>query len=315
MESVGSMKVAVIGPGAMGCLFAGLLFEAGHDTWLVDKEAARAQQITRDGLRIDDENDSRVVMVNATADPDVIGSVDVVCVFVKSYDTTVAIEGCLSLIGDETVVLTLQNGAGNAETIATSVDSAPIVCGTTVYGSTLVGAGHVVHAGRGSTLVAPFRPAGLESSEKVAGMLELAGVGTRVMPDWQTIVWSKLVVNAAINALTVVSDVQNGRLVEDQDLLKELGGAALEAAAVAAALGINLMYNDPATEVARVCRATAENVSSMLQDARRGKRTEVDAINGYVVKMAHSAGVKVPINERLLGNVLKKGLQGSDRHP
>ena len=89
MESVGSMKVAVIGPGAMGCLFAGLLFEAGHDTWLVDKEAARAQQITRDGLRIDDENDSRVVMVNATADPDVIGSVDVVCVFVKSYDTTV----------------------------------------------------------------------------------------------------------------------------------------------------------------------------------------------------------------------------------
>jgi len=297
------MNIVIIGPGAMGCLFAGLLSEAGHEVWLLDKRNARATAIGASGVRIDDDSGTRRAAVRATADPGDIARADVLCVFVKAYDTGDAIAGAAPLAGPDTTVVTLQNGLGNVERIAELVDRSAMVCGSTAHGSTVIEPGHVRHAGAGPTALAAVAPGNRARADRVAALLGGAGIHAAVTDDPEALTWSKLVINAAINPLTALSRLPNGSLLEDDGLRDQALQAAAETAKVARAKGIGLMFEDEGAEVARVCRATAGNISSMLQDVRHGRRTEIDYITGAIVEEARTLGIKVPVNEMLLEEV------------
>lgn len=301
------MTIVFVGPGAMGCLVAALFKETlrpgTHDVWLLDKNTERAEFINTHGVRIDDKNGARVVRVATTAETAVIGSANLLCLCVKTYDTGPAIRHSLRLVGMDTIVVSLQNGCGNVEQIAEVVENAQIVCGITAHGATKLGEGHVRHAGAGPTWLAPFLAERRELAGRVADLLTKSGMDATVVDDMQSMIWSKLIINSAINPLTAISNVWNGQLLEDPELRKTMRKAASEAAAVARAKGMALMYGDEVEEIEKVCRATSKNISSMLQDVRRGRRTEIDSITGVIVKEAHALGVEVPTNEMLLERV------------
>jgi len=302
------MKVAVVGPGAMGCLFAGLLAEAGRrNVWLLDRHEARARKIAQDGIRIEGIGGDRSVFgIRATADPQEIGIADLIIICVKSYDTEEASRSILPAVGNETTVLTLQNGLTNVGVISQIAGADKVIAGTTSHGATMLGEGHIRHAGTGATAIGELSGAGSSRAEQIAKILESAGFQTTISCNIYSSIWGKLVINAAINPLTAITRLKNGQLLESGETKKLLSMVAEESALVAEALQISLPYDDAASAVEAVCIATSSNISSMLQDVLKGKRTEIDAINGAIVKEAEKAGIKAPINETL--TYLVKGM-------
>jgi len=297
------MRIVVVGPGAIGCLFSASLAESGQDVFLLDKDPARARLISRKGIRIDKGKRSRQVRVRAVSDPAGEEPADVVLLCVKSYDTARAMRHARRLIGPRTCVCSFQNGLGNAEQIARVVPRGRIVCAATAHGSTHVAPGHVRHAGSGVTTLAPYSRKAFSYAQDLAGILAQAGLDVELTDDPAGMIWSKLIINAAINPVTAVAGVRNGVILERLDLRDLSCRAAREAEQVAKALGITLLYTDAVAETETVCRRTRDNFSSMLQDVRRGKRTEIDAISGAIVARARRLGVPVPVNARLLREV------------
>lgn len=297
------MKIVIIGPGAMGCLFAGLLAEGGHEVRLLDKRPDRAQLIARQGLIIEDRRGTRVVPIDATARPEDVKDADAALVCVKAYDTASTIPAILAFLSDRTWVLTLQNGLGNVELLAAHVPPRRLLAGVTAHGSTYLGVGHIRHAGSGTTTLAALLPEHHVQAAQLAATLAQPGIETAVAPDLSAVLWSKLIVNAAIGPLSAISALTNGQLLEQPAWRSLLEKAAAEGAAIAARKGIRLMYDDPLRAVADVCRNTADNLSSMLQDIRRRRQTEIDAINGAMVREAAALGMPAPVHEDLIRRV------------
>lgn len=290
------MKVVVVGPGAMGTLFAGLLAAGGHQVWLLGRRREVVEAIQRDGVAIVSARRRRRIRVAATLDAREIGPADLVLMCVKSYDTLEASKDALPVLGPETPVLTLQNGLNNVETIASVVGRERTMAGVTAHGATLLGPGLVRHGGEGETALGELDGRDTERLRRVVEAFRQAGIATEVSSSVGSLVWGKLVVNASINPLTALLKVRNGQLLalpETRDLMAAL---AREAAAVAQKLGKVLPYDDPVERVETVCRLTASNRSSMLQDLERGTPTEIDYINGAVVGQGEAVGVPTPVN-------------------
>jgi len=287
----------------MGCLLAARLTEAGEDVVLFDKHPARASAITKQGLRIEGIGGCRTLRVPATAEPAKARGAAAVFLCVKAFDTETAAREVLRLKGEDSTVVSLQNGLGNAEQIGRVLPASSVVLGVTSHGATRLGPGRVRHAGEGPTFVGPRCADQAARARRIQALLTAGGIETRTVSDLAGAVWSKLVVNAAINALSAVANARNGALLEDAELRGLLHAAAREAAAVAKAKGIVLRYRDPIEEVEAVCRATAANVSSMLQDVRGKRRTEIEAINGGIVREARTLGIATPTNQMLLDRV------------
>ena len=316
----------------MGCLFASFLTEAGEDVWLIDHNPERASKVSKRGIRLEGISGERRVKVKITASPQEVGMCELILVCVKSYDTRKAIENNLSLVGSSSYVLTLQNGVGNMEIISVVVGGERTIGGTTSQGATLLGDGYIRHAGKGETSIGEADPrfsnrgqsprlrqgsllrqgfrrqtggrafrsppfhTGQAKLKEIAMVLEGAGFKTKVVDNIQDLIWSKLIINVGINALTAITGLKNGKLVEIPYTEKVLEKAVREAIAVAQARGITLTFKDPVEKVKSVCRATAGNVSSMLQDVLKKKRTEIDFINGAIVKEAGKFKIDVPVN-------------------
>ena len=295
------MKTAIIGPGVMGCLFAGLLVEAGQeDVWLFDKNEERAREIAENGLKIEGIGGARSVSgIKTTTNPTEAAPVDLILIFVKSYDTVAATHAILPVVGDNTTVLTLQNGLTNVQSISRILGADKVVAGITSHGATMLGTGHIRHAGEGQTTIGEPGGGGSARTERIADILSSAGLKTVISHSIHDSIWGKLIINAAINPLTAITKLKNGALLEYNEIRRLLNMTAVEAARVAAARGISLPYDDAPSAVAAVCRATSSNVSSMLQDVLRQKRTEIDAINGAIVDEAKKARMEAPINETL----------------
>lgn len=305
------MKIVIVGPGAIGCLFAGLLAKAGRNVSLLDNDPARAASIAADGIRIESAGGTDTVAADITADPAAVRQpVDCLCICVKAYDTRAAIRHARPLVSDDTLIVSLQNGLGNAEQIESEMPGHAVACAVTSHGSTVLGAGHVRHAGTGSTATAPVGPRAAPGLSLFADTLEGAGIQVVRRDDCPSMLWSKAIVNAAINPLTAVHNVNNGAVLERPELRDTAMTAAAEAAAVAAAAGVPLLFESAEEQVETVCRRTADNISSMLQDVRIGRETEIEAITGTIVEKAHELGVSVPTNERLLAEV--KALSGGE---
>ena len=296
-----------MGAGAMGCLYGGHLAEAGVDVSLVDVWREHVDAINAKGIHMTGVSGDRVVHIPATTDPETIGEVDLVLLFVKSYDTRKAVQDSGSLIGGDTYVLTLQNGLGNLEAITEAVGSGRVLGGTTSHGSTLVGPGEIRHAGVGPTVIGALDRGPWSMAEKIAETFNDAGLQTRFSGDVRSDIWGKVLVNLGINALTALTGLRNGPLLDVPELRRLMRLAVEEGMRVAEADGVDLGLIDHVAHVYEVAEATGANRSSMLQDVDRGRRTEIDALNGAVVGLGEKMGVETPVNRAL--TALVKGLE------
>ncbi|WP_025323561.1 ketopantoate reductase family protein [Deferrisoma camini] len=294
------MKTAIIGAGAMGCLFGAHLARAGVDVTLIDIDADEVATLRARGVRLHQDGRVSDVAVAALTDPAEAGPADLVIVFVKAHQTRSVLPGLPPLLGPETRVLTLQNGLGAADVLAEAVPPDRLLVGVTAQGATQLGRGEVRHGGRGETLLGPYRPGPDRFAQRAAAMLTGAGLPARAVADPWPPVWKKLAVNCAINPVTALTGIRNGP-VAAWDPARELAAdAAREAAAVARAEGVDL--GDPEDLVGfvtAVARATAENRSSMGQDVDRRAPTEIEFICGAVVRRGEARGVPTPVNRTL----------------
>ena len=292
--------MVIVGPGAMGCLFAAFLAKSKEEIWLLDKLQDRAERINQNGITVEGISGDWKAGVKATAEPKDINQADLIIICVKSYDTKEAIINAKSLIGRNTKILTLQNGIGNIEIISEVAGSEKVIGGVTNLGATFIDAGKVRHAGRGETVVGRIDGKIPVEMRSIREIFNKVGLETRISRDIKGLLWSKLIINVGINALTAITRLNNGRLIEFEGTRKILREAVTEAVKIAKRKRIKLIYDDPLAKVEAVCEATATNVSSMLQDVLRRKRTEIDFINGVVVRQGQELGIPVPINSILV---------------
>jgi len=294
-----SSSIAVVGPGAIGCLFGAMLREAGHRVVMLDIHPERAEKINREGIHVRGISGERDVGVVATTRPADVADCELVIIATKTYDTREAVRSIAGVIGPSTPVTTLQNGLGNVELISGAVGAGRTIGGITSQGATLVANGSIIHAGTGKTVIGTPSGKTTGALERVKDILDSAGFKPQVSGDLEGTIWSKLIINVGINALTAITRLNNGRLLEFEGTRRIMSAAVAEAAAVARAKNIKIAHEDPLAQTEEVCRLTATNVSSMLQDVLAGKRTEIDAINGAVARIGEEVGIATPVNAAL----------------
>lgn len=294
------MKIVIVGPGAMGCLFAAFLSRSKEEIWILDKNKERAQNLSQNGISVEGVSGNWQVKIKAAAEAKEIGTADLVIINVKSYDTKEAILHSKPLVTDNTKVLTLQNGIGNIEIIGEVVGQEKVIGGVTNEGATLLDIGRIRHAGRGETVIGRLDGKIPVEIRSIRSTLNQAGFETRVSRDIKGLLWSKLIINVGINALTAITRLNNGRLVEFEGTRRILREAVTEATRIAKRKRIKLIYDDPLAKVEAVCEATTTNISSMLQDVLKKRRTEIDFINGVIVRQAQELGIPAPVNSILL---------------
>ncbi len=306
------MSITVIGPGAIGCLLAAYLARTGEEVYLLDHRPERAALLKDRGIAVDGEREKFHTPIKVTADPTEISSAEILILCVKASDTAVAAAMLKDAFPPETHLLTLQNGLGNIEKLSEFFGSDRILAGATSHGATLLEIGRVRHAGygeiwMGETSGVSSNQANRSKLQNLATTLNRAGLQAQVVDDIQSILWRKLVVNVGINALTAILGVPNGELLRIPECRSVMDGAVEEAVQVARGCGIHLQVPEEIERVRAVCSSTATNISSMLQDVKRQNKTEIDQINGAVVRMAARHGMASPVNEVL--TALVRGLE------
>ncbi len=276
------MNVAVIGPGAIGILYASYLSEDGNDVTLVDHDASRAARLNASGLTIEDVSGSRNCPI--TCSKSVPANADFVLVCVKAHSTT-----DLNL-PKNTPVLTIQNGLNNVETIAKMVGNSNVLAGVTTEAVTLVDEGHIRHVAAGTTTFGTWTECPCDRAESA---LKSAGFDCAITDSPGQTIWEKTAINAGINPLTALLNVPNGKLLEVRETRELLRDLVVEAVKVASIEGYR--FSRSLVEAAEeTCEQTADNISSMLQDIRANRKTEIDAISGEIVRRAEAAALPVP---------------------
>jgi 2-dehydropantoate 2-reductase len=308
-----NMRFVIVGPGALGCLVGAKLAEAvagnGDVLWILDHDAKRADHINREGIlyeKADRQERQERYPVHACADPTVIGRADVLFLCVKSYDLGATLDFCRPLLQPRTLLIFMQNGIGHLD-LGDRVGDAIPAFGSTSEGATSLGAGHTRHAGDGMTFLGFLDGQDAASNDllmKTVSRLQAGGLSVSLSDTIRTRLWAKLFVNVGINALTAIHDCKNGELLSIAEVEREMQGAVAEAERLAVAKGIPI-EQDPYQATVAVCRATARNVSSMRQDVLKKRRTEIDAINGAVVREALRYGIATPVNNSLVGRIKK----------
>lgn len=281
------MRVQVFGAGSLGSLVGALLDHAGLDVHLVGRR--RVAEAFEDGVRVEGV-EGFVANPSFSTEP---RPADLTLVTVKSYDTHDAARSLAPVVGEGDTVVSLQNGMGNEEILDEALD-ATVLGGTATYGANLrLDEERVGYTGRGKVVVGDYRGGESAEAERVAEAL--VGVDARATDSMDAALWEKLAVNAAINPVTALTGLRNGEAAERTAGV--MRRAAEEVERVASAQDVRI---DGAAERAlEVAEATAENESSMLQDLRAGRGTEIDALNGYVVECAEETGVESPTNRTL----------------
>ncbi|MBM3249104.1 MAG: 2-dehydropantoate 2-reductase [Candidatus Omnitrophica bacterium] len=293
------MKIAIVGPGAMGCLFAAHLSKK-EDVVLIDKNEQRAKFINQNGIKLEGVSGNWQAKVKATTDPAEAENVELIIICVKAYDTKDAVKMIKNIIKEDTLVLTLQNGVGNIEIISEIIGYDKVLGGVTNQGATLLGDGHIRHAGKGETVIGRIDGKIPVQLRDIREAFNKTNLETRISRDIKGLLWSKLIINVGINALTAITRLKNGKLIEFEGTRQILRAAVTEAVKIAKRKRIKLIYDDPLAKVEAVCEATSANISSMLQDVLRKKKTEIDFINNAIVREGESLGIPVTINSALV---------------
>ena len=292
------MHITIIGAGAMGSLFGGLLHRAGNAVTLVDVRAEHVAALRRRDLVIEEPDGTKLsVRVPATTDAGSALSADLFVLFVKTPFTATALRPFAGRVPAHAMVLTLQNGIGNDEEIVRTLGKrVQVVLGVTAHGAASLGPNAIRHRSAGPTIIGLPDGQRTPELEAVAAHFTEAGIATRTTRHIYEHVWQKLIVNVGINALTALTNLPNGELFADAELAGLVRRLVSEASSVMRAEGVPAPPRDPVDFVRAVAAATKADRSSMLEDVSAGRRTEVDAINGAVVRLGDRHGVDVTAN-------------------
>lgn len=296
------MKTAVMGAGAVGCYFGAMLARAGHEVTLIGR-AQHVEAVNRDGLFLDSKSFQVHVPMAASTDVAAIRDSELVLFCVKSTDTATTADTLATHLGKDTVVLSLQNGVDNMERLQAALPQ-EVIAAVVYVATEMSGPGHVKHHGRGDLVIGTSK-----SSEKIAAAFIEAGVPVTISGNVDGDLWTKLIVNCAYNALSAITRLPYGKVVQGEGVPAVMRDVVQECLAVAQAAGVTVP-GDPARSVPDIARAMPAQFSSTAQDLMRGKPSEIDHLNGYVVRKGGTLGVATPVNQAL--HALVKLLEGRD---
>ncbi len=293
--------IVIIGPGAVGTVLAVLLARAGAPVSLAVRPGAMPHRCT---LHLSDgASTTSAELAAAPLDAPVGARPYIVCVCVKAHDTAGVSQAAAALLASAAAVVSAQNGAENLEALA-AVTDAPLVLAPPGFGAVRAASGTVMRHGTGLTQCAPFTAAAQPFAQAWATLLTKAGLPAAVVPSCPSVLWRKLIINAAVNPLTALHRVPNGAIAERPAWRDQVTAIVTEAAAVAAREGAELPPPDSlAADVLAVCRTTSANRSSMLQDVLAGRPTEIEQITGFITAAARRYGIATPVNTRLLQDI------------
>jgi 2-dehydropantoate 2-reductase len=296
------MKFAILGAGALGSAMGGVLSEAGHGVWLIARNAAHVDAINQHGLTLRTAGVDRNVKAKASTQPQAAGVVDCVIVLVKSAQTEAALQAAQSLIGADTCVLSLQNGLGHEDILSSIVGKQRVLAGKTYCGGQMIAPGHVIcgHVGK-DTHIGELDGSTSARITRIAEAFSAAGLRTTVSDNIMGTIWDKLFINVATGALSGITRLAYGDLYQMPQLQAVAIAAVSEAMAVAKVLGVHTSITDP-VQAWRTAGAglPPEFKPSILQTLERGVRSEIDFINGAVVKLGTQHGLPTPVNATLL---------------
>jgi 2-dehydropantoate 2-reductase len=299
------MKICFIGAGALGSSLGGTLAYHGLDVTLIDQFQAHVDKINQDGLILNEGNDKRVVKVKAATSTAGLEVMDLVIVLVKSFATREAIERALPIIGDNTLVMSLQNGLGNEEMIIEVVGPERVIGGKTYAGGVFLGPGEVIAGTINKlTVIGEMDGKVTDRIKKVAEILTTHGLMTEISENIVGMIWDKLLINAATGAVSAITRLPYGGLYNVQEVKEVAIDAITEGIAVAKAKGIKLSVEDPAAIWYKAAAGLPFTFkASMLQSIEGGKATEVDFINGPLVRWGETLGIPTPVNKTLVAMV------------
>lgn len=311
------MKICMLGAGALGCAIGGALTEGGHEVWLVNRDPVFLGALRQNGLirRVDGLDSS--LAVRAAPNCNVIaassGVMDLIIVLVKSFHTREAIQSALSIVGAHTVVMSLQNGLGHEEVLADVVGRAKVLAGKTYIGGVVLAPGHIIAGIKDKeTLMGELDGRLSERVQRIAALFNDAGLITTVSQNIMGVMWDKLLVNVATGALSAITRLPYGELYQEPQVEACAIAAVAETIAVAKASGIVLQTDDPrAPWVKAAAGLPYEFKASMLQSMEKGSVTEIDYVNGAVVRQGAKYGVPTPVNQALVACVkgIERGLR------
>jgi 2-dehydropantoate 2-reductase len=303
------MKVCVLGSGAMGSSIGGLLAGAGSEVYLIDTWAEHVNVMNSQGLKLKVGSSDRTVKVRAATDCRGIGQADLIIVLVKSFNTREAIENAGPIIGAKTVMISLQNGLGNEEIIEEVAGREHVVGGRTFAGGSVLAPGHVVANIAGKpTYIGELDGSTTERVTRIAEEFNRAGLVTTVSSNIVGIMWDKLLVNVATGALCGITRLPYGGLYKMPELRECALEAVSEGMAVAKASGVKLSTKDPKEAWFKASEGLPEDFKpSLLQGLEKGLRSEIDFINGAVVRYGERYKVPTPVNKTLVAAI--KGIE------
>jgi 2-dehydropantoate 2-reductase len=300
------MRIAIMGAGAMGSLFGAHLAKAGHDVLLVDVDPVVVAAVEADGILLGE----RAVPVPITADPAGRGTCDAVLVLVKTYDTAAAAELAAPLVGPGTVIATLQNGIGGADVLVEAFGAERVLAGVTYQGATGLAPGRIRHHMHGET----FLGDDVAAAAPLAAALTEGGQPAHALDPVAPRIWKKLTNNCMGNCTSALTGMSGGQMADDDGILDLQRAIATEAVAVAAALGHDLDLEDCVHTNTSVLASSGDGRPSMLQDVQAGRRTEIETLNGAIVRHGDALGIDVPVNRAMVALVRgwerARGLRG-----
>ena len=303
------IQVAVLGAGAVGCFFGGMLARAGHRVTLIGRPP-HVEAFRKSGLHFEGQKFDEHLPVDASTDPAAVRGARLVLFCVKSTDTDDAAAQIAPHLDADAIVVNLQNGVDNTERIQAKV-SQPVVPAVVYVATEMAGPGHLKHHGRGDLVVGSLdKSLSNELNERIKSWFEGAGVPVAISDNVAGELWAKLVVNCAYNALSAITQLPYGKLIEGAGIRDTMRDVVEETLAVAKASGV-AMAPDMLERTYKIAEAMPTQFSSTAQDLARGKPTEIDHLNGYVVRRGKALGVPTPANRAL--HALVKLLESKKR--
>lgn len=293
------MKIAIVGCGAMGSVYAALLASAGNDVLVVDRWAAHVEAIRTQGLRVEGASGERRVSLAAHTTPPPAAA-DMVVIAVKAYDAAEAAASAAPLIGPETVVVTIQNGLGSADTVAETLGAERLLVGIAGgFGASIRAPGHAHHNGMEVIRMGAYGALAFDAVERVVRVWQAAGFRAEAACDIAAMQWEKLICNVAYSGPCTLTGLTIGAAMDDPDVGAVSRAAACEAWQVAKARGIAITVEDPVAHVRAFGARIPHAKPSLLLDYEAGRRGEIDVINGAIPREAAKAGIEAPVNATL----------------
>ncbi len=304
------MRIAIIGPGALGCLFAAKLQSSTNEQdeiLLIDHREERAEQLNKQKILLESGTDSNRYPVTVSSSPTALAPVDILLCCVKSYQLPSSLEFIAPLLTPRALLVFFQNGISHLKYSEQNTFGATVAYAATSEGATRLASGHIRHAGTGHTSLGYLSPAADSDNRQLQRLqqkLEAAGFASSISDNIAEKLWEKLFVNVGINGLTAMYNRTNGQLLTSCAARGKLKKLVREAESVAHAIGMR-QENDPVLATLAVCKRTARNISSMLQDIRNKRPTEIDAINGAISRLGRANGIPTPVNDELIAQIKK----------